>query len=57
MHTEVLYCSTEGIMIIIIIQRHRELLIVGDVCYVCMVITYSRVWINRVRLPIPLVVS
>ena len=25
--------------------------------YVCMVITYSRVWINRVRLPIVLVVS
>ena len=34
---------------------------VGDdkaVCmYVCIVITYSRVWINRVRLPILLVVS
>ena len=29
-----------------------------DVCmYVCMVITYSRVWTNRVRLPILLVVS
>ena len=29
-----------------------------NVCmYVCMVITYSRVWINRVRLPILLVVS
>ena len=25
--------------------------------YVCKVITYSRVWINRVRLPILLVVS
>ena len=25
--------------------------------YVCMVITYSRLWINRVRLPILLVVS
>ena len=25
--------------------------------YVCMVITYSRVWINRVRLPILLVIS
>ena len=25
--------------------------------HVCMVITYSRVWINRVRLPILLVVS
>ena len=25
--------------------------------YVCMVITYSRVWINRLRLPILLVVS
>ena len=25
--------------------------------YVCMVITYSRVWINRVRLPILLVVN
>ena len=25
--------------------------------YVCMVITYSRVWINPVRLPILLVVS
>ena len=25
--------------------------------YVCMVITYSRVWINRIRLPILLVVS
>ena len=25
--------------------------------YICMVITYSRVWINRVRLPILLVVS
>ena len=25
--------------------------------YVCMAITYSRVWINRVRLPILLVVS
>ena len=31
---------------------------VRGVCmYVCMVITYSRVWINRVRLPILLVVS
>ena len=30
----------------------------SHVCmYVCMVITYSRVWINRVRLPILLVVS
>ena len=30
----------------------------GSVCmYACMVITYSRVWINRVRLPILLVVS
>ena len=30
----------------------------GYVCmYVCMVITYSRVWINQVRLPILLVVS
>ena len=30
----------------------------GMICmYVCMVITYSRVWINRVRLPILLVVS
>ena len=27
------------------------------VWYVCMVITYSKVWINRVRLPILLVVS
>ena len=27
------------------------------VAYLCMVITYSRVWINRVRLPILLVVS
>ena len=27
------------------------------IMYVCMVITYSRVWINRVRLPILLVVS
>ena len=27
------------------------------VMYVCMVITYSRVWINRVRLPTLLVVS
>ena len=25
--------------------------------YVCMVVTYSRVWINRVRMPILLVVS
>ena len=25
--------------------------------YVCLVIAYSRVWINRVRLPILLVVS
>ena len=25
--------------------------------YVCMFITYSRVWLNRVRLPILLVVS
>ena len=25
--------------------------------YICMVITYSRVWINRVRLPILLVVN
>ena len=25
--------------------------------YVCMVITYSKVWVNRVRLPILLVVS
>ena len=34
--------------------------ITGDwsICmYVCMVITCSRVWINRVRLPILLVVS
>ena len=29
----------------------------GPPMYVCMVITYSRVWINRVRLPILLVVS
>ena len=29
----------------------------GVCMYVCMVITYSRVWINRVRLPILLVVS
>ena len=30
----------------------------GNICmYGCMVITYSRVWINRVRLPILLVVS
>ena len=29
----------------------------GDSMYVCMVIAYSRVWINRVRLPILLVVS
>ena len=29
----------------------------GICMYVCMVITYSRVWINRVRLPILLVVS
>ena len=35
----------------------------GPVCnespqeHVCMAITYSRVWINRVRLPILLVVS
>ena len=28
----------------------------GVCMYVCMVITYSRVWINRVRLPILLVV-
>ena len=32
--------------------------VLTSVCmYVCMVITYSRVWINRVRLPILLVVS
>ena len=31
---------------------------VTHICmYVCMVITYSRVWINRIRLPILLVVS
>ena len=30
---------------------------VGRMMYVCMVITYSRVWINRVKLPILLVVS
>ena len=31
---------------------------VETVCmYVCMVITYSRVWVNRVRLPILLAVS
>ena len=29
----------------------------SGIMYVCMVITYSRVWINRVRLPILLVVS
>ena len=28
----------------------------GSMC-ICMVIIYSKVWINRVRLPIPLVVS
>ena len=28
-----------------------------EIMYVCMVITFSRVWINRVRLPILLVVS
>ena len=32
-------------------------IIVCHCMYVCMVITYSRVWINRVRLPILLVVS
>ena len=35
-----------------------EPFVMPSVCmYVCMVITYSRVWINRVRLPILLVVS
>ena len=32
-------------------------LTIPDKVFVCMVITYSRVWINRVRLPILLVVS
>ena len=35
----------------------RSLLNVWTSMYICMVITYSRVWINRVRLPILLVVS
>ena len=46
------------------VRRHRSCIVVvlkvvpvitGG--YVCMVITYSRVWINRVRLPILHVVS
>ena len=38
--------------------RYFYFLILYNVCmYVCMAITYSRVWINRVRLPILLVVS
>ena len=35
----------------------QPVLINKSCMYVCMVITYSRVWINRVRLPILLVVS
>ena len=39
---------------------YRRAILCMYVCmyvYVCMVITYSRVWINRVKLPILLVVS
>ena len=41
-----------------VFQRIDEIWDRGLVCMcVCVVITYSRVWINRVRLPILLVVS
>ena len=45
--------------ILLVVGQTIELLShVTHVCmYVCVVITYSRVWINRVRLPILLVVS
>ena len=40
------------------VVSERRVALYSTVCmYVCMVITYSRVWINRVRLPILLVVS
>ena len=43
---------------ILLRQRNTSIGYINIVCmYVCMVITYSRVWINRVRLPILLVVS
>ena len=38
-------------------EKNRVLLMYYVCMYVCMVITYSRVWINRVRLSILLVVS
>ena len=41
-----------------VLEMAHALAVVANVCmYVCMVIKYSRIWINRVRLPILLVVS
>ena len=38
-------------------STYVHILSVQYIVYIGMVITYSRIWINRVRLPIPLVVS
>ena len=38
-------------------KRKRKMKYRGMYVELCMIITYSRVWINRVRLPILLVVS
>ena len=45
-----------SVVVVLITENDFRL---GKLCnmYVCMVITYSRVWINRVRLPVLLVVS
>ena len=42
--------SNSTLALVLCLQRSSSM-------YVCMVITYSRVWINRVRLPILLMVS
>ena len=55
------YSSAESnvvyVCVCVAIQFILDVRFVSVCMYVCMVITYSRVWINRVRLPILLVVS
>ena len=46
-----LHITTQSGPVILVILCHSHCM------YVCMVMTYSRVWINRLRLPILLVVS
>ena len=47
----------KGHGILLLRMLHVVVLVLLYNMYVCVVITYSRVWINRVRLPILLVVS